>query len=85
MIRVHFADREPVDVEANQSQVGPAGELVLNECEMGTRTDPQSFQPVTFLRAVTWRRTFGPCSGWTWVEPVENEAPSMALMEALNA
>jgi len=85
MIRVHFADAEPIDVAANQSQVGAAGELILNECELGQRTDPVTFQPTTFVRALQWRCTFGPRSGWTWVEPVDNEAPLPALLEAMNA
>ena len=87
MIRVHFEDGEPIDIEANQSVVGPAGELILNECELGEVVNPQTFQKVTTIVAQTWKRTFGPRSHWTWAEPVtddESVVPARRL-EALQA
>lgn len=71
MIRVYFAEREPEDVPANQCIVGSAGELVLNDVELGTATDPRDLRrKVTTVTASTWRKTFGPASRWLYAAPV---------------
>lgn len=75
MIRVTYAEREPEDFPANQSQVGAAGELILNNVELGESIDPKTFRPVTMVQAVQWIATLSRDTFWLRAEPISEGEP----------
>lgn len=74
MIRVVFEDRDEDVIDATESSVGPAGELVLNLTEVEQRRNPQNLgEQVSVVVARTWRRTYLPAARVLYCEPVDDE------------
>ena len=77
MIRVHFELIPSFeDVDANQSIVGSAGELILNQCELGEVIDRDSMRKSTTIVSSQWIRTYSATSRWLYAEPTPEEAAS---------
>lgn len=83
MVRVHFAEREPVTLDPNEIEFTAAGGVVLRYQELAEVTDPQDIRlkrrvpagPPRLLGA--WSRD----AHWTQVEEIVSEDSKEAASE----
>lgn len=89
MIRVHFAEREPIDYDANDLEFTAAGGVIVKRVQFKRVTNPQNVAEHRLIASNpqvldAWSRD----ARWTRVENLDPDAeaePVPAALEVLNA
>jgi len=84
MIRVHFAEREPIDYDANEVEFAANGTVILRHQDLELRTDPKDIRRQTLIANGPPRllAAWSPLSGWVHIEEID-EAPADGAMTAI--
>lgn len=86
MIRIHFAEREPIDIDANQVEFTAAGGVTFHRVDVRLETNPQNIKETRMVASnpqFLW--AFSAAAKWTKVENIEPDHEETLSIRPLEA